>query len=781
MQNAGTPPGAGTAALDPAVRPVRFAPLKDGLAPEKLALAHSLRTVFPALGLGVRRYAARRHLDAATVTRYLNGERVPPWDFIARLLVDIEEAGAPVTPEAEAGLRSLHRAAQKSNRRSSQVQALQDRLEEADEETRRIKTRERALDEALYSRQQSLADAQSRCRRLETELSERKLAHRAEVALWQGEYQRVNEECSDLQEQVLYLQEALAVVRAELIAAEEQCHRLETQLEVLHEIGHQDDDGREDRLTLVAALEAADRTATVPELVAAVGNLESRTRRAMASELVKSASRSREISEVVGLLVALRDAGFDTHAATALPAVVMTRTVADIGVLTCELLRAGLGEYALTLLRTSVELHRPADVAAFALALQHGGLPDYARTLVEAAAAVRPVADVVSLAAFLAGAQLETAVAAAMEAAAAHRSVSDLTSLTVALRHAGQHHCCEPLFRAVAAGRPATDIADLMTMLSGHGRIDDADTVFQAAQEHSAGHLISLLYALLSTHEHDRAWSVLIHAAHTRPITEVAVLIADLLTTDRRQHSAQVLLTALRNRSVPDRQALVAALHGLPPGAEEIIGKIAADSSPEDAAALLVYLNECGFPQLGEVVFQRTLQERPVSHCGYFLASLAGNHARQATADALSSRARTASAAEAAPLLLALASSPRLAALLDAVARTCAAIRQLPDLVQLVKYIRSRDSPTLPQADRPVNRLIGHAVTERAVFDLVALVIALEAAGLKADAHLLETNAATEHGRRFKEVLYRERTKHEQKVLSLSFWRKAAPRHAQKN
>ena len=468
------------------------------------------------------------------------------------------------------------------------------------------------------------------------------------------------------------------------------------------------------------------------------------------------------------------------HAATALPTVVMTRPVADVGVLACELLRVGMAEDALTLLRTSVELHRPADVVAFALALHHGGLPDYARTLVEAAAAVRPVADVVSLTAFLTGAQLETAVAAAMEAAAAHRSVPDLTSLTVALRHAEQHHCCEPLLRAVAAGRPATDIADLMGTLSGHGRIEDADTLFQAAQEHSAGHLISLLYALLQTHEHDRAWSVLIHAARTRPITEVAVLITDLLTTDRRQHSAQVLLTALRNRSASDRQALVAALHGLPPGAEEITGKIAADSSPDEAAALLVYLNECGYPRLGEVVFQRTLQERPVSHCGYFLTSLAGRLARQATAEALIGRARTAPAADVAPLLLALASSSALASLLDAVARTCAATRHIPDLVQLVNYIRNRDSPTLPLADRPVSRLVGYAVTDRAVLDLVALVIALEAAGLRADAHRLETAAATEHGRSFKEALRRERTKHEQKVLSRSFWRKAAPRHAQK-
>lgn len=778
MQNAGGSSHAGAAELDTAVRPVRLAPLKDGLVPQKRAFAESLRTVFLALEISVRRYAARRHVDPATLTRYLSGERLPPWDFVAHVIADVNDVGASLTPEAEAGIRALHRAAQKANRRNSQVQVLQDQLEEADEETRRIKTRERALDEALYSRQQRLADAQGRCRRLEAELAERKIAHRAEVELWRGEYEQVLGECSDLQEQVLYLQEALAVARAELIAAEDQCHRLEVQLEVLHEVGGDVHGGPEsDRLTLMAALEAADQSVSVPELVATVGDLESRTRRAMASELVKSVSRSREIADVVGLMIALHEADFDVHASTALPAMVMTRSVQDIGILTCELLRAGMAEHALTLLRTSVELHRPADVASFAQALHHGGLPEYARTLVEAAAAVRPVADVVSLTLFLPDHHIAVYIPAAMEAAGTHRSVPDLTALAISLCHAERADHCQALLQA-AAGRPATEVADLMASLSRHTRNKDADTVFQAAQERGTGHLISLLYALLQTDEHDRAWSVIAHAARTRPVTEVAVIVADLLATDRRQHAAQMLLTALQARSIDDRRALFAALHGQRPGPREIIAKTASDSRPEDAAALLVHLNVCGFPALAEVVFQHTLRERPAGHCGVFLASLVAARADQTTARILRRRTTTSSPSDVALLLTALASSVKLKTLLDAVTHSCATARPIADLVQLIKQTRNRDSAILPQADLPVSLLIAHATSDRATPDLVAFIVALEAAGMKTDAVQLEGRAVAEHGRSFKNALYKERTKHEQKVLSTTFWRKEPPRHA---
>ncbi len=118
----------------------QLAELKADLLPEKRALAEDLRALFGALGLSVR-YALRRHLDASSVTRYLNGERVPQWKFVAELIGDVREVAAPLTPEAEKALRDTHRAALRTNRRDSEIQNLQDRLASVDEETRRIKAR----------------------------------------------------------------------------------------------------------------------------------------------------------------------------------------------------------------------------------------------------------------------------------------------------------------------------------------------------------------------------------------------------------------------------------------------------------------------------------------------------------------------------------------------------------------------------------------------------------------------------------------------------------------
>lgn len=309
----GQVPTPGEADVVGPVRPkVRLAPLKDGLAPEKQALAEDLRRVFLTLGISVRRYSVRRYLNPSTVTRYLNGERIPPWDFVAGVIADAQETYAPLTPEAETALRELHQNAVKTNQHSSEVQALQAKLAEADEETRRITTRQRTLREALRDRESRLAGVHGRCRDLKTQFEEQQLAHRAEVQLWQGVYQRLQEECGDLQEQVIYLQEALALTRAELVAAEDRCHRLETRLETVQELCKDERKDNETRSIIWRLGELADHGSSVLELVRAVGNLELRTRQAVESKLSPSAGQCRTIEEVVGLLAALaiyRDTG----------------------------------------------------------------------------------------------------------------------------------------------------------------------------------------------------------------------------------------------------------------------------------------------------------------------------------------------------------------------------------------------------------------------------------------------------------------------------------------
>lgn len=539
----GQVPGADEASVDCAARKPQLAQLKDGLPPNRRAFAEDLRSVFLSLEISVRRYAARRHLDASSVTRYLSGDRVPPWSFVAGVVADLQEDRIPLTSEAEATLRDLHRAAEKTSRRGSEVQVLQDKLAEADEETRRIGTRQRVLEEALHDRQAQLAKTQGRCRNLEIRLEGQQLAQHAEIEVWQGEYKRLEEECGDLRQEVTYLQEALAETRAELIAAEEECYQLETRLETLQKL---DPDGTP---SLMFVLEEADRTSSVPELVQAVGDLELRTRRAMASELVRSASQSRTIEEVAGLLSALQKAGFEAHVQAALPAMVMARSVDDTSALARELFREELEDCVLTLLRASVEFHRAEDVAAFGLALHQAGLHEHAKSLLGAVAAVRPVDDLVSAVKALADGELDDAMTAAMFTAAGRRTVADLVALSRALREARLGRFADALQLTAAAERSASDVVHLSDSLSFLGLDRDAENVFDGTQRRGVAHLVALAYVLLQAHRYDHAWAVLRRAAETRPTDDIAFLIADFYGTGRHQNAAELLILAVRARN----------------------------------------------------------------------------------------------------------------------------------------------------------------------------------------------------------------------------------------
>ncbi|MGW3934567.1 ATP/GTP-binding protein [Streptomyces phaeochromogenes] len=761
----GQPPADGEATVESSVRPVCLAPLKDGLPPEKRALAEDLRSVFLALGISVRRYAARRHLDASSVTRYLSGARVPPWDFVAGVIADVQEAKAPLTCEAEMALRDLHRAALKSNRRSSEVQVLQDKLEDADEETRRIKTRERALEEALQDRETRLAEVRGRSRKLEVRLEEQRLAHRAEVEVWQAEHEQLEDECGDLQEQVVYLQEALTVTRAELIAAEEQCHRLESQLETLQELG-QDRSDSNGPPSLMVMLEEADRTASVPELVRVVGDLELRTRQAMASELVRSASQSRTVEEVAGLLAALRQAGYDAHAQTALPTMVMMRPVDDISALARELFRDGLEDYVLTLLRASVEFHRPEDVAAFALALHHAELPEHAESLLGAVAAVRPVDDLVSVTAALAGGELDSAMTTAMSSAAARRTVNDLGTLSLALRKVSLSRFTDALHLAAAAQRSASDVVQFVDTLSLLGLGQDADKVFDETQNRGVGHLIALIYVLLQSHRYDDAWSVLLRAAESRPTDDIAALITDFYGAGRRQYAAELLILTALGKAASQIRALISALDEVFPGSRTIVRTAAASSRPRDVAALLTCLEQSGLLDLAEVVFEHTMSDRAVSrHLGEFLSALDEDGSRYVEQEALKKRAGDAAVPLKARLLLALESAS-LGEQLDAVVRGCCEECTLPLITLLVMDLDTVDSRRDPLSWSVVERILRHVVRIRSIADQAALSGAFQATHRTRYAEFLIAEATAAHGRQFKEELKKERIRFERQGIS---------------
>ncbi|MFB6580832.1 hypothetical protein ACFCYC_26090 [Streptomyces sp. NPDC056402] len=196
-------------------------PIDDGLSPETGALAEALRALFAGLRISTRRYAARRAYDSATVSRYLSGRRLPPWDFVRNLLHDVaEERGTVPTEETLGMLRSLHSAAlQAGGSPGHRVQLLERRLADADRESRRAMARERWLEGTLQDCEDRLRDLQLRYRELE-------------AGPMQAPDPAVGaaDEYAELREEIHELNAELARVRELHRQAEQRCERLERQL-----------------------------------------------------------------------------------------------------------------------------------------------------------------------------------------------------------------------------------------------------------------------------------------------------------------------------------------------------------------------------------------------------------------------------------------------------------------------------------------------------------------------------------------------------------------------
>ncbi|MFE6775627.1 hypothetical protein [Streptomyces sp. NPDC057702] len=202
-------------------------PVKDELPPDVTALARALRDLFQGLGVSTRRYAARRAYDSSTLSRYLNGSRIPPWEFVLNLLHDVgEERGTPPTEETIGMLRGLHTAALNGSRSPAhKVRALERKLAEADQEARRAAARERWLEDTLRDREHRVRDLEIRYR----ELRATPLAPPADP-LDQAVADEQAREQDRLRQEVRELKEELGRVRARHQRAEERCEQLERQL-----------------------------------------------------------------------------------------------------------------------------------------------------------------------------------------------------------------------------------------------------------------------------------------------------------------------------------------------------------------------------------------------------------------------------------------------------------------------------------------------------------------------------------------------------------------------
>jgi CheY-like chemotaxis protein len=209
-------------------------PLADELNDDCRAFAQALRTLFTGLGVSVRRYAARRYRDAGTVSRYLSGTRVPPWEFVVELFADLAtDHGAPPTTPTLEHVRDLHRRAVRPGVPAADgVQVLQRQLADADREARRATVQEDVLGDALLDRQHRIADLEVRLNLLEAQWT----AERASTPLPVDEPGSADDllaERGRLEEQVRALETELEETRLRVMLAESRCDVLERQLAIV--------------------------------------------------------------------------------------------------------------------------------------------------------------------------------------------------------------------------------------------------------------------------------------------------------------------------------------------------------------------------------------------------------------------------------------------------------------------------------------------------------------------------------------------------------------------
>ncbi|THA85496.1 hypothetical protein [Streptomyces sp. A0592] len=212
-------------------------PLGEGVPEDAARLAAALRELFSSLGLSVRRYASRTHRNAGAVSRYLNGTRVPPWDFVTELFIEVaKQKKAPLRQEAMELIKEAHRNALKvSNKRLHEVQTLQDQLEEADARVQQAAIREQVLMEGLQLREQRIAELETRHVELSARRDKEIREREGTVAELAPARETDSDELARLKSEVDQLRVELQRAKESSAAAEERCRALEERLAAAEE------------------------------------------------------------------------------------------------------------------------------------------------------------------------------------------------------------------------------------------------------------------------------------------------------------------------------------------------------------------------------------------------------------------------------------------------------------------------------------------------------------------------------------------------------------------
>src|SRR5579871_6879819 len=214
------------------VSPADLRPLDPGLSAEVLDWVSELRMVWDGAGLSINRFARLNHcfVDKGTISRYLNGRRVPRdhW-FLDKVLAIRAGNGEPVTPAVREHMRGLQlRALQVAHPHEYRVRLISDELEIALTGKQEAERYARALEEQLVERTRQIDELSEDKDRL-------RVAWDADRVAMQADFDQLTREIDEIAGQL-----RLAHKRA--ARAEQRCDLLEGLLDHLDAHSSADDE-----------------------------------------------------------------------------------------------------------------------------------------------------------------------------------------------------------------------------------------------------------------------------------------------------------------------------------------------------------------------------------------------------------------------------------------------------------------------------------------------------------------------------------------------------------
>ncbi|MFI0405809.1 hypothetical protein [Actinomadura sp. 3N508] len=237
-----------------------FKTLSPDLEPEVATWVRELRTIWTAAGVTMNRFAGRYPLDKGTLSRYLNGRRVPRdhW-FLNTLLAIQAEQGKEVSQEVRDHLTGLHLEALKvAHPHQYQVRVVSDELELALVGQHEAERYVRALQEQLADRIRQIEELTDQHGRLRASWDDDRAAMAAEK-------ERLEREIAELEHRLQTAQERIA-------QTEHRCRRLEDVLNRLQDgaSGERSDSAHDDTGSGTPAASVGDLPLTKPEIAAEV-------------------------------------------------------------------------------------------------------------------------------------------------------------------------------------------------------------------------------------------------------------------------------------------------------------------------------------------------------------------------------------------------------------------------------------------------------------------------------------------------------------------------------